>query len=101
MLTSDEILNFLRNNKLTLKKKFFVTEIGLFGSYARNEQTEKSDIDFLIVFEPDTPDLYSVEKGLKEYLKNHFNREVDICAKNWINPVFKPLIFKEAIYQNK
>lgn len=98
MLTSGEILNFLRNNKLTLKKKFFVTEIGLFGSYARNEQNENSDIDFLVVFEADAPDLYSVEKGLKEYLVDHFNREVDICAKKWINPIFKPLILNEAIY---
>jgi uncharacterized protein len=98
MLASGEILNFLRNNKLTLKNKYFVTEIGLFGSFARNEQNENSDIDFLVVFEPDTPDLYSVEKELKEYLKNHFNREVDICAKKWINPIFKPLILKEAIY---
>lgn len=98
MLASDEILNFVREHKLTLKEKFFVTEIGLFGSYARNEQTENSDIDFLVVFEPDTPDLYSVEKGLKKYLKNHFKREVDICAKKWINPIFKPLILNETIY---
>ncbi|WP_372949550.1 nucleotidyltransferase family protein [Mariniphaga sp.] len=98
MLASDEILTFLRKNKLTLKEKFSVTEIGLFGSFARNEQNENSDIDFLVVFEPDTPDLYSVEKGLKEYLKDHFNKEVDICAKKWINPIFKPLILNEAIY---
>jgi predicted nucleotidyltransferase len=98
MLASGEILTFLRKNKETLKEKFFVTEIGLFGSFARNEQNENSDIDFLVVFETNTPDLYSVEKKLKEYLKNHFNREVDICAKKWINPVFKPLILKETVY---
>lgn|SRR5690554_5548143 len=98
MLEPDEILNFLREHKLTLKERFFVTEIGLFGSFARNEQTEKSDIDFLVVFEHNTPDLYSVEKLLKVYLENHLNREVDICAKKWINPIFKPLILKEAIY---
>jgi predicted nucleotidyltransferase len=91
-------LTFLRKNKKTLKEKFFVTEIGLFGSFARNEQNENSDIDFLVVFETNTPDLYSVEKGLKEYLKNHFNKEIDICAKKWINPIFKPLILNEAIY---
>lgn len=98
MLASGEILTFLRKNKETLKEKFFVTEIGLFGSFARNEQNENSDIDFLVVFETNTPDLYSVEKSLKDYLKNHFNRDVDICAKKWINPVFKPLILNEAIY---
>ena len=29
---------------------------------------------------------------------NQFNRPVDICAKKWIKPVFKPLVLKEAIY---
>jgi len=52
----------------------------------------------LVVFEPETPDLYEVEQELKEYLKKCFKREVDICSKKWIKPVFKPLVLKEAIY---
>jgi len=51
-----------------------------------------------VVFEPNTPDLYDLELELKEYLKLNFNREIDICAKNWIKPVFKPLVLEEAIY---
>ena len=98
MLTSNQIIQFLVENKSYLRKQFHCTEIGLFGSFARNEQTEQSDIDILVVFEPETPNLYDVELKLKEYLKSHFKREVDICAKKWIKPVFRSLVLKETIY---
>ena len=98
MLSSNDIIQSLKENKSYLKKHFYCAEIGLFGSFARNEQTDQSDIDILVVFEPETPDLYEVEQELKEYLKECFKREVDICSKKWIKPVFKPLVLKEAIY---
>jgi predicted nucleotidyltransferase len=40
----------------------------------------------------------NVELELKEYLMKSFNREVDICSKKWIRPIFKTLVLKEAIY---
>jgi hypothetical protein len=98
MLSTEEILLFLKTNKSYLLKRFHCSEIGLFGSFARNEQSEKSDIDILVQFEKDVPDLYNLELELKEYLKNQFNREIDICSKKWIKPIFKPMILKEAIY---
>jgi uncharacterized protein len=98
MLTAIEIIEFLKDNKSILKERFHCSEIELFGSFARNEQTIKSDIDILVVFEPGTRNLYQVELELKNFLAQEFNRSVDICAKKWINPIFKPLIQKEAIY---
>jgi len=98
MLTSAEIIQFLKENKPYLKSRFHCTEIGLLGSFARNEQTNQSDIDLLVVFEPGTPKLYDLELELKDYLKKHFGREIDICAKKWINPIFKPLVLKDAVY---
>jgi hypothetical protein len=98
MLSTEEILLFLKTNKSDLLKRFHCSEIGLFGSFARNEQSEKSDIDILVQFEKDAPDLYNLELELKEFLKKQFNREVDVCSKKWIKPIFKPLILKEAIY---
>ena len=98
MLTSDTIIHSLTENKSYLRDHFYCAEIGLFGSFARNEQTDQSDIDILVVFEPGTQDLYEVEQELKEYLKKCFKREVDICSKKWIRPIFKSLILKEAIY---
>lgn len=98
MITSVDIVRFLKENKSHLREHFFCTEIGLFGSFARNEQTEKSDIDILVVFEPNTPNLFDVEQELKAYLKTHFEREIDVCSKKWIKPIFKPLVLKDAIY---
>ncbi len=98
MLSSSEIIQSLIEKKAYLRDHFYCTEIGLFGSFARNEQTDKSDIDILVVFEPGTPNLYKVELELKEYLKKCFNREIDICSKKWIRPIFKPLVLEETIY---
>lgn len=98
MLSASEILLFLRKNKQLLKDQYHCKEIGLFGSFSRNEQTENSDIDILIVFDEGTPDLYKIENDLKLFLSDHFNQNVDICAKKWINPIFKPLVLSEAIY---
>ena len=98
MLTPEEIIRFLKENKSHFKNRFYCSEIGLFGSFARNEQKNDSDIDILVVFETGTPNLYNVEQELKEYLENYFKRDVDICSKKWIRPVFKPMVLKEAIY---
>ncbi len=48
MQTGESILGFLRTNKAYIQEHFGIEKIGLFGSYARNEQTAKSDIDILI-----------------------------------------------------
>lgn len=98
MLSSNEIIQFLKRHKPFIRQHFHCSEIGLFGSFARNEQTNESDIDILVVFEPDTPNLYDVESELKQYLEKHFKRKVDICSRKWIKPIFKPMVLKEAIY---
>ena len=98
MLSSSEIIQFLRSNKSLLREKYHCSEIGLFGSFARNEQTEKSDIDILVEFEKDTQNLFDIELQLKKYLKQQFGREIDVCSKKWIKPIFKPLVLKETLY---
>lgn len=98
MLTASEIIQFLKSNKSFLKEEFHCSKIGLFGSFARNDQTEKSDIDFLVEFEPNTPNLYNVEIELKKFLKKQFDREIDICSKKWIKPIFKPMVLSETLY---
>ena len=98
MLESNEIIQFLKKNKSYLRKHFHCSEIGLFGSFARNEQTEQSDIDILVAFETETANLYDIELELKQYLQKRFNRDIDICSRKWIRPIFKPLVLKEAIY---
>lgn len=96
MLSSEEIIQFLKENQSYLQQNYFVTEIGLFGSFARNEQNENSDIDILVEFAPGTSDLYDKEQQLKLFLSNHFNRKVDICSKKWIKPIFKPMVLNDV-----
>ena len=98
MLSSTEIIQYLKDNKNLFRKKFHCSEIGLFGSFARNENSANSDVDIVVVFQPNTPDLYDVELQLKEFLSKKWNRKVDICSKKWINPIFKKSILEEAIY---
>lgn len=49
-LNKENIIEFIRKNKTFLHDKFGVLSIGLMGSYARDEQTADSDIDFMVKF---------------------------------------------------
>ncbi len=98
MLNTDELLEFLRNHRQTLKSDFRIVKLGLIGSFARGEQTEASDIDLLVEFEPDTDDIFDKKMKLKDLLKTSFNRDVDICREKYLKPYIKSYLLKEAIY---
>jgi len=72
--------------------------MGLFGSYARGEQKERSDIDLLVEFEENTQDLYELKLQLKDLFKERFGIEVDICREKYIKPRIKKTILKETVY---
>lgn len=98
MHTQKQILDFISNNKNLLKRQFHVSKIGLFGSYARNEQTDNSDIDLIIDFEENTNNLYDIKIELKRFFKENLNLEIDICREKYIKPIYKSRIIKETIY---
>jgi len=98
MLTKQNILQFLTENKDYFRKEFHVSKIGIFGSFARNEQRDDSDIDFLIEMENDVSNIYDLKWNLREFLKKQFNREVDICNQKHIKPFAKEFILKDAVY---
>ncbi|MCA1760202.1 MAG: nucleotidyltransferase family protein [Bacteroidales bacterium] len=98
MHTQKQILNFISENKTFLNQQFHVSKIGLFGSYARNEQTSNSDIYLIVDFEENTSDLFDIKIGIKQFFKENLNLEVDICREKYIKPLFKKRIQKEAIY---
>ena len=54
-------LNYLTSNKDRLSKEYHLTKIGLFGSIARGDYKENSDIDIVVEFEPNTSDLYTLK----------------------------------------
>lgn len=98
MLTKEHILQFLSENKSFFSKEFHVSKIGIFGSFARNEQGPDSDIDVLIELENNVTNVYDLKWALREFLKNKFNREVDVCNSKHIKPFAKEYILKDAIY---
>jgi predicted nucleotidyltransferase len=100
MHTQKQILDFISNNKSFLNQQFHVSKIGLFGSYARNEQTENSDIDLIVDFEENTNNLYDIKIELKKFFKENLNINVDICREKYIKPFYKTRIIKETIYVN-
>ena len=98
MLTREEILSYLKENKEQFHTKYGIDKIALFGSFARGEQNENSDVDILIDMNPETEDIFGKRMLLREDLKSKFFKEVDICHEKAIKAVFSEIIFKEAIY---
>ncbi|MCB0684515.1 MAG: nucleotidyltransferase domain-containing protein, partial [Saprospiraceae bacterium] len=52
MLEKQELLAFIRQQKPELTDRLHLTKIGIFGSFARGEQTPESDIDLIVEFKP-------------------------------------------------
>lgn len=87
----DEVLFAIRSHKTKLEK-FGVTRIGIFGSAARDELTEKSDVDVLVEFAPGQITLTNF-MGVKFLLEDTFGRKVDLATHNSLK---KPLLWKSV-----
>ncbi len=96
MLILQDCINKLAEFKRTFGSKFGILKLGIFGSVARKENTEGSDID--IVVEVERPTLKLMYE-LKEALKTLFGCEVDLVRfRDTLRPLFKANIQKDAIY---
>ena len=96
MLELQDCISKLASFKRTFAQKFGITKLGIFGSVARKENTENSDID--IVVEVKKPSLQLMYE-LKEALKQLFMCEVDLVRfRDSLRPLFKSNIEKDVIY---
>ena len=98
MISQSQILHFLSVNKQDISRKYQLTKLGVFGSYARGEQTAVSDLDLLIEFEDNTPNLTEKKEFLRKEIQSVFHIQVDICREKYIKPVFRQQILSDAIY---
>ena len=80
------------------RDRFHIIRIGLFGSYARGDQKERSDIDLLVEFEENTEDLHELKSQIKDLFKDKFGIDIDICREKYIKPRIKNRILKETVY---
>ena len=96
LMNRDEILSFLHQYKERHRKKYSITNIGLFGSASRRAMNEQSDID--IVVELEDPDMFNLI-SIKQDLEEELSRPVDIVRyREKMNAFLKAKIEKEAIY---
>ena len=79
----------------TLRKRFKVESIEIFGSYAQSEQTEKSDLDILVTYS-EMVDLLLVA-GLRRYLRRKLHMKVDVVSKEFLNKHIRDRVLEEAV----
>lgn len=95
-LSKNHIINTLHSTKKEIESNYGVVKIGLVGSYAREEYTSDSDIDFLVEFSKVN---YSNLAGLSIYLEKIFGKKADIIIKSpYLRKKFLDLVEKEATY---
>jgi len=98
MDSKNEILDFLKTNRNYLQKRYHICKIGIFGSFARDEQNQDSDVDIIIELDKNSKNVYDLKFSLKQYLSNAFKRDVDIAREKYLKPYAKKDILKDVIY---
>ncbi|MBD3197641.1 MAG: nucleotidyltransferase [Candidatus Lokiarchaeota archaeon] len=96
-LDKSKIINLLKTNKDKLKK-YYVKQIGIFGSFSRGESTSKSDIDLLIEFEDGKKD-YDNYIEVIFFLEKILQRDVDVVTFEALSPYMKSKIIEETHFE--
>ena len=94
-MNRDEVLNVLRAHKATLTQRFGVTELALFGSFARDQATDDSDVDVLVRF--DVPPNWQRYFGAQGYLEDLLGRPVDLATNQDLRAEIRPYVEREVI----
>lgn len=95
-MRKDEVLKLLSQHKPELVRRFGVSDLALFGSTARDEAKEGSDIDVMVEF-----DGRSTSKryfGVQFYLEDLLECRIDLVQKDVVRPELKPYIEKDLIH---
>ncbi|OGS43817.1 MAG: nucleotidyltransferase [Elusimicrobia bacterium RIFOXYD2_FULL_34_15] len=92
----EKIENIIKEHKTELKKDFNIKRIGIFGSYIRGEQSNKSDLDVLVEFKE--PISLLKQAALWNYLSELLRIKIDLVCKRKIRPELKHNILREVVY---
>ncbi|MBF0624726.1 MAG: nucleotidyltransferase family protein [Magnetococcales bacterium] len=91
-----DVMQQLARSKEHLHREFGVTRLALFGSTARDDAGESSDVDLLVAFDgPATSVRYF---GVQFYLEDLLGCPVDLVTDKALRPELRPFIEKEAIH---
>ena len=91
-----EIIKIIRNSKPEMESHYGVQRLGLFGSYVREKQGKRSDIDILVTFNRDI-DLFDFLE-LREYLESRLSIKVDLVMESALKPAIGKRILSEVEY---
>jgi len=91
----DDILSRLRERRREISERFGVERVGLFGSAARDELREDSDVDVLVCFRDQAT--FDGYMGLKFYLEELFGRKVDLVTEKGLKPRARPHVERDLI----
>ena len=91
-----EIIKIIRNSKPEMEAHYGVQRLGLFGSYVREKQSKRSDIDILVTFNRDI-DLFDF-LDLREYLESQLSIKVDLVMESALKPAIGKRILSEVEY---
>ncbi len=95
-MSRDEALKLLRAHKATLVERFGVTTLALFGSTARDQAADGSDIDILVRFDgPATSKRYF---GVQFYIEDLLGHPVDLVTDKALRPELRPHVVAEAVH---
>ncbi|OQX22535.1 MAG: nucleotidyltransferase [Candidatus Altiarchaeales archaeon A3] len=93
--TYREIEEKLKKHKQLLNEKFKVKNIGIFGSYARGEESKDSDVDVMVEFYGPVGWEFI---DLKEFLEGLIKKDIDLVTIMALKPRLKDNILKEVVY---
>ncbi len=97
-MTKKEIINYLKKNKEEFEKKYNIEKIALFGSFARNEASEDSDIDLIYSLKDGCKMTFDKYLTFENNLKKSLNSKVDLINEKKLNPLIKMNALKDFIY---
>ena len=95
-MNRDEALKLLRAHKPVLGERFGVTELALFGSFARDQATDRSDVDVLVEF--DNPPDWKAYFGAVAYLEDLLGRPVDVATLSDVRKEIRPYVERDAVH---
>ena len=94
--TTKQVVEFLSSHKEDFVRQFSVKKIGIFGSYAKGEAGEESDVD--IVVELAKPDMFCLI-GIKQAVEEGLGVKADVVRlRDQMNQVLRRRIEQDAIY---
>lgn len=91
-----DIIQFLQKHHAELQN-FGVNDLGIFGSFRRGDNTEQSDIDILVVFQPDKKNFHNF-MDLCFFLEDNLGRKIDLLTPESLSPHFGQKILDEVEY---